>query len=77
MKKGLCALIFGIGVVCLSPPPAHAVLGGTGSAGAVIDLSEPVHCRVYPHRHSRARPHGWSRGCPKKDRRPRRTRTST
>jgi hypothetical protein len=39
------------------------------------DLSGPAHCRAYPHRHRGAKPHGFSRGCPKRERRPRRSKT--
>jgi hypothetical protein len=45
-----------------------AVLNGVaiGTASQNVSDLQDVDCRRYPHRHSRAIPHGFGFGCPKK-----------
>jgi hypothetical protein len=71
MRALLSGLIVAVGLGLMGQPSASAMPAG----GSVIDRAgeaglqaEPVHCRRYPHRHSKARPHGLGFGCPKKPR---------
>jgi hypothetical protein len=69
------ALLLGLivaGGLGLAAQPGQAAMPASGFAidqasGAGV-FAEPVHCRRYPHRHSKARPHGLGFGCPKKAR---------
>jgi hypothetical protein len=69
------ALLLGLivaGGLALAAQPSQAAMP---AAGIAVDrasdpgvFAEPVDCRRYPHRHSKARPHGLGFGCPKKPR---------
>ena len=69
MRTIVCATLIsaGLGLVCISGSWAMPVnpepLPGAAGRGPV---TEQVHCRRYPHRHSGANPHGFGFGCPKK-----------
>ncbi len=58
------AAVAAIGVLGMShvsaAPIGGAVINSAAEAGR---LSQPVHCRWYPHRHRANNPHGWGKGC--------------
>ena len=67
MRAFLCALALGIGIFGLGMSAADAAAAKAAVPQALSGVfAEPVHCRVYPHRHRQAKPHGFSRGCPKR-----------
>jgi hypothetical protein len=69
MRALLLGLIVaaGLGLAC-QPLAAAMPAGGMAidRAGDAGLSAESVHCRRYPHRHMKARPHGLGFGCPKK-----------
>ena len=71
MRALLLGLIVASGLGLAAHPSQAAMPAGAmaidqaSEAGA---FAEPVDCRRYPHRHSKARPHGLGFGCPKKAR---------
>jgi hypothetical protein len=71
MRALLLGLIVTSGLGLAAHPSQAAMPAGAmaidqaSEAGA---FAEPVDCRRYPHRHSKARPHGLGFGCPKKAR---------
>ena len=76
MRALLLALMVVAGIGLAGNPSAVAAPPGgiaIGQADPTL-LTEPAHCRRYPHRHMRARPHGLGFGCPKKVRPARRGR---
>lgn len=77
MRALLLGLILAAGVGLAGQPSAAAMPAGAMTIDRASDaglLAEPVHCRRYPHRHSKAIPHGLGFGCPKKARPARRGR---
>jgi hypothetical protein len=69
MKPLLCALTFTVGMIGLMVSNVGAAHGVTGKILTEPDRAgEPIHCRVYPHWHSKAKPHRFGRGCPKRTR---------
>jgi hypothetical protein len=69
MRALLLALFIGAGIglagntSAIAAPFSGVAIEGAGDSAP---LAEPAHCRRYPHRHMRARPHGLGFGCPKK-----------
>jgi hypothetical protein len=59
------ATVAGFGLIVLSIPSADAITiaspSGLGAGFEAINLTEPVHCRDYPHKIVGG--HGWSKGC--------------
>jgi hypothetical protein len=69
MRTIVCATLISAGLGLLWTPSSLAMPANPGmiaNAAATGLLSEQVHCRKYPHRHSAANPHGFGFGCPKK-----------
>jgi hypothetical protein len=77
MRTLLLGLIVAVGVGLAGQPAAAAMPAGGIAIDRASDAglsAEPVHCKRYPHRHSKAMPHGLGFGCPKKMRPARRGR---
>jgi hypothetical protein len=65
MRATLIAMVAvaGITVVGVGNISAAPFNGGVIDKANTGVLTDPVHCKWYPHRHRRNIPHGWGRGC--------------